>query len=121
VTCPSLIRVMYRGDYNGSQSLELPLILDNLKLQKGVEIGHKALYLIIIQITIPIYVFSVFVIPFIAPLYREVPLLFLKIGDLSKLCLYWLYSSHVVGVLNKQKPIPGCAGYEGKKSVHSRG
>jgi hypothetical protein len=38
---------------------------DNLKLQEGAEVGHKALYLTVIQITIPTRVFSVFVISFI--------------------------------------------------------
>jgi hypothetical protein len=45
-------------------------MLDNLKLQKEAEVGRKALYLAVIQITIPTRVFSVFVVPFIAPLCR---------------------------------------------------
>jgi hypothetical protein len=45
-------------------------MFDNLKLQEGGEVGCKALYLTIIQIKIPTRVFSVFVVPFIAPLCR---------------------------------------------------
>ena len=71
MTCPSLLRVTHRGSCSGSQSLlGLPLMSDNLKLQEGAEVGRKALYLTVIQITIPTRVFSVFVVPFIAPLCR---------------------------------------------------
>ena len=69
MTCPSLLRVTHRGSCSGSQSLlGVPLMSDNLKLQEGAEVGRKALYLTVIQITIPTRVFSVFVVSFIASL-----------------------------------------------------